>query len=159
MGLLRGKLEDYSSPLAGLPARFYTGAIFLIYGMQKWSGGFGGDDLRRQLIEWSGSTRYAFYVPFLEHLAIPYAGLFALLVMAGEVLIGVSLLIGFSTRLAAAGGIFLCLNFALASGASPLSTAEPIVFIVLLVTTWATAAGRVLGVDWLLRPILPRWIA
>ncbi len=159
MGLLKGRMEDYSSPLVGLPARLYTGYLFLTYGLEKWTGEFGGEPLRRQLTEWAGSTRYEFYVPFLEGIAIPHAGVFAFLVIAGEIVIGASLLLGFVTRLAAAGGIFLCANFALGSGSLLLSADEPIVFIVLLATVWATAAGRALGVDWLLRAVLPRWAA
>jgi thiosulfate dehydrogenase [quinone] large subunit len=159
MGLLKGAFEDYSSPLAGLPARLYTGYLFLVYGLEKWTGRFGGDELRDLLVEWSGSTRYEFYVPFLESVAIPYAPVFAIVVTAAELLLGAVLLVGFCTRLAAVGGIFLCVNFALASGAGPLTAEEPIVFIVLLVTVWATAAGRTLGLDRVLKAFLPRWAA
>ena len=159
MGLLKGAFEDYSSPLAGLPARLFTGYLFLSYGLEKWSSRFGGDELRDLLIEWSGSTRYQFYVPFLEKVAIPYASVFAIGVTAAEILIGAALLVGFCTRLAAAAGIFLCLNFALASGAGPVTAEEPIVFIVLLLTVWATAAGRTVGLDRVVKVFLPRWAA
>ena len=159
MGLLKGAFEDYSSPLAGLPARLYTGYLFLTYGLEKWTGRFSGDELRELLVEWSGSTRYEFYVPFLENVAIPYAPVLAIGVTAAEVLLGAALLLGFCTRMAAAGGIFLCLNFALASGAGPLTAEEPIVFIVLLLTVWATAAGRTLGLDRVTKVFLPRWAA
>jgi thiosulfate dehydrogenase [quinone] large subunit len=159
MGLLKGAFEDYSSPLAGLPARLYTGYLFLAYGLEKWAGRFGGDELRELLVGWSGSTRYAFYVPFLERVAIPFAPLFAVAVTVAEVLVGAALLVGFCTRLAAAGGVFLCVNFALASGAGPLTAEQPIVFIVLLLTVWATAAGRSLGLDRIIKAFVPRWAA
>jgi len=159
MGLLKGAFEDYSSPLAGLPARLFTGYLFLMYGLEKWTSRFGGDELRELLVGWSGSTRYQFYVPFLEHVAIPYAPILAIAVTAAEIVIGAALLTGFCTRLAALGGIFLCLNFALASGAGPLTAEQPIVFIVLLLTVWATAAGRSLGLDRVIKTFLPRWAA
>jgi thiosulfate dehydrogenase [quinone] large subunit len=159
MGILLGRTEDRSSPLVGVPARLYTGYFFLVYGLQKAAGGFDGEVLRRTLLEWVGSTRYAFYVPFLERVAIPHAGVFALLVIFGEILVGAALLAGCATRLAAAGGMFLCLNFLFGSGAALLSAEKPVVFLLLLVTVHATAAGRVLGLDWLLKAVLPRWAA
>jgi thiosulfate dehydrogenase [quinone] large subunit len=142
-----------------VPARLYTGYLFLTYGLEKWTGRFGGDELRDLLIEWSGSTHYEFYLPFLESVAIPHAAVFAAGVTAAEILLGAALLLGFATRLAALGGIFLCVNFALASGAGPLTAEEPIVFIVLLLTVWATAAGRTLGLDRIVKNFLPRWAA
>ena len=49
MGILRGRIEDYSSPLAGVPARLYAGYFFLKYGMEKFNGGFGGASLHETL--------------------------------------------------------------------------------------------------------------
>ena len=92
-------------------------------------------------------------------MAIPHAGLFAHLVMFGEIVVGGALLLGCATRLAAIGGVFLCLNFLLASGAPILSVEQPVVFILLLATVSVSAAGRVLGLDFFLKRLLPRWAA
>lgn len=157
MGLFRGRIEDHCSPLAGLPPRLFAGYFFLRYGLQKVTGGFDGDRLRTQLAGWMAESRYEFYVPFLEHVATPFAGLFAFLLMWGEVLIGLLLLLGLATRAAALVGLVLCANFLLATGAPLISDEAPVYFAVMLLTVYLTAAGRVLGLDVLARKILPRW--
>ena len=159
MGIIRGRIEDYSSPLAGLPARLYLGAMFLKYGLEKLSSGFGGANLHEMLDKWAAGPAYGFYVPFLQNVAMPYSGLFARLVIYGEILVGGMLLLGCAGRLAALGGIFLCLNFLFASGAPLLSAEAPVVFLLLLVTVYATAAGRSVGLDALLKHRLPSWAA
>jgi uncharacterized membrane protein YphA (DoxX/SURF4 family) len=159
MGFLRGRIEDYSSPLAGLPARLYTGYFFLKFGLEKFRGGFGGEELHETLSKWASGPAYGFYAPFLQRVAIPHSGLFAHFVTFGELAVGALLLLGCTCRLAALGGIFLCLNFLFASGVPILSVEMPAVFILLLVTIYATAAGRVLGLDLLLKHSLPRWAA
>ena len=159
MGLLKGRIEDYSSPLAGVPARLYAGYFFLKYGLEKFNGGFGGAALHETLTKWAAGPAYDLYIPFLLKVAIPHAGLFAHLVMFGEIVVGGALLLGCATRLAAIGGVFLCLNFLLASGAPILSVEQPVVFILLLATVSVSAAGRVLGLDFFLKRLLPRWAA
>jgi uncharacterized membrane protein YphA (DoxX/SURF4 family) len=158
MGFLKGRIEDYSSPLAGLPARLYTGYFFFTYGLQKLTRGFGGTELHEILAKWVAGSAYHFYVPFLRSV-LPHAGLLAHLVTYGEMAVGALLLLGCATRFAALGGIFLCLNFLFASGAPILSVEQPAVFLLLLVTVYATAAGRALGLDALLKNRLPHWVA
>ena len=159
MGFLKGRIEDYSSPLAGLPVRLFTGYFFLKYGLVKFTGGFSGTGLHESLSKWAAGPAYHFYVPFLEKVAIPYASLFAHLVTFGEIAVGILLLLGCASRLAALIGLFLCLNFLFATGAPVLSTEQPVMFALLLVTIYATAAGRALGIDALLKHRLPRWVA
>ncbi len=157
MGFLRGSPENYCSPLAGLPPRLFAGYFFLKYGLEKVTGGFDGDLLRTQFAEWMAESRYEFYVPFLEHVATPFAGVFAFLVMWGEVSIGLMLLLGLATRATALAGLVLCANFLLATGTPLISDEAPVYFAVMLVTVYLTAAGRALGFDVLLRKVLPRW--
>ncbi len=157
MGFLKGRMEDYSSPLAGVPARLYAGYFFFKYGLHKLGGGLTGAELQKTLTGWAAETRYHFYVPLLTKVAIPHAQIFAFLVTFGEIAVGAALLCGFATRFAALAGIFLCVNFLLGSGVPLLSLEQPSVFILLLVTTYATAAGRALGLDHFLKGRLPRW--
>ncbi len=159
MGILKGRVEDYSSPLAGVPARLFTGYFFLKYGLHKATSGFGGEALRQTLGKWAAETPYHFYLPFLQKFAIPYAGTFAILVIIGEIAVGAALLAGCATRLAAVAGIFMCLNFLFASGTPLLSVEQPVVFVVLLATVYATAAGRSLGLDSFLKGKLPSFLA
>src|SRR5437899_3452113 len=159
MGFLKGRIEDYSSPLAGLPTRLYTGYFFSKFGLRKLLGGFPAAELQKTLTGWSAETRYHFYVPFLTKLAIPYAGVFAFLVTFGEIAVGVALLCGLAARFAALGGIFLCANFIFASGVPLLSVEQPVVFALLCATIYVTAAGRALGLDHFTTGRLPRWAA
>lgn len=159
MGILKGRIEDYGSPLAGLPVRLFTGWFFLKFGLGKATGSFGAAALRPTLEEYAAQTPYGFYAAFLKSVAIPNAAIVAVLVVAGEILVGAALLAGFATRLSALLGIFLCLNFLFATGAAPLSLERPAVFILLLATIYATAAGRALGADYFLKGRLPRWAA
>ena len=159
MGFLKGRIEDYSSPLAGLPARLYAGYFFFRYGLGKITRGLGGAELHETLTQWAAGPAYDFYTPFLHKVAIPHAGLFAHLVAYGEMAVGALLLVGCASRLAALGGIFLCLNFLFASGAPILSVETPTVFLLVLLTVYATAAGRALGLDALLKHRLPHWVA
>ena len=131
----------------------------LRFGLEKLNGGFGGAALHETLVKWAGGEAYDFYVPFLQGVVIPHAGVFAHLVIFGEVAVGATLLLGCATRLAALGGLFLCLNFLLAGGTPLLSTDRPVVFGLLLTTVYLTAAGRSLGLDVLLKRKLPRWAA
>src|SRR6267378_4494318 len=106
MGFLKGRIEDYSSPLAALPVRLYTGYFFLKYGLAKFTGGFGGAGLHETLSKWAEGPAYHFYVPFLQRVAIPHASLFAHFVTLGEIVVGSLLLLGCACRLAALGGLF-----------------------------------------------------
>ena len=56
------------------------------------------------------------YISFLQQVVIPRATLFADLIIAGEVIAGISLLFGIATRFGAAIAMFLFLNYMLAKG-------------------------------------------
>ena len=91
----------------------------------------------------------------------PHAALFATLQTYGEVAVGLGLVLGLLTGLAAAVGLFLALNYGLATQWMTFGQQG---FHVLLVTSMvlllATRAGRVWGVDgWLLaRAKHSRWL-
>lgn len=101
------------------------------------------------------------YQQFLQQLVIPHATLFSYLIMAGELVAGLSLLTGTATRLGAAVAMFLFLNYMLAKGRlfwSPDSEDAAVFFSALVVLLGA--AGRVWGVDaYLARrwPAMPFW--
>jgi uncharacterized membrane protein YphA (DoxX/SURF4 family) len=104
---------------------------------------------------------HAFYRPFLTDVVIPHAGFFATVVTAAELLVGLALVTGTATRLAAAGAMVLVLNYMFAKGAwfwMPSSNDSAFFFIALAVG-WARA-GRVCGVDRVLArrwPTVPLW--
>jgi uncharacterized membrane protein YphA (DoxX/SURF4 family) len=91
------------------------GVFFLFMGLDKiaWLGDPGR--LTAQLRGWHDAapapSRW-----YLETVAIPGAPVFARLVPAGELAVGIALLAGIRVRLAAVAGLFMVLNFHFAMG-------------------------------------------
>ena len=63
-----------------------------------------------------------FFRGFMQSIVVPNAELFAQLIRAGELTIGVALLIGFLTNLAAIGSVVLSINILLSAGGVRLGT-------------------------------------
>lgn len=87
---------------------------------------------------------------FLQNMVLPNAGLFTYLVTFGEVLIGLGLIFGCLTGIAAFFGVFMNLNFMLAGAVS----INPIIgaLAVLLVLGWRVAGYY--GIDSYVLPLL-----
>ncbi len=96
--------------------RIYAGAFWLIHGVPKFLGpqflGYLPEAAHKLAAGPPGP-----YHTFLVGTVVPHADLFAQMMRAGEVLVGVSLLLGLVTRAGAIGGMFLALNYMLAKGA------------------------------------------
>ena len=98
----------------------------------------------------------AVYGRFVESVVIPSFTLFAWLIFLAELLVGLSLLSGTLTRLGAAVGLLMALN--LGAGMLAVPNEWPWSYVMLAMFHFIfliTAAGRVLGVDALLRQRLP----
>jgi len=99
--------------------RLFAGAFWLVHGLPKFlnpdmfmpPNGFMG-----QMIARASQTSTGFYHDFLVGTVQPNIGLFAELVRLGEVLTGMSLLLGFLTPLGGLVGCFLALNYLAAAG-------------------------------------------
>jgi uncharacterized membrane protein YphA (DoxX/SURF4 family) len=106
---------------------------------------------------------FAFYGNFVRSVVIPNFTLFAWPIFLGELLVGVMLVTGTWTRLAAALGLLMSINL----GIGLLNVPGEWPWSYIMMAMWhgvflATAAGRVLGVDALLRRRLQpnaRWLA
>jgi thiosulfate dehydrogenase [quinone] large subunit len=85
----------------------------------------------------------SWYVWFLQNVVEPNAGLFATLVALGEFAVGLGLLVGLLTGIAAFGGVFLNGNFILAGvlGQNP----ALVILGTLLVVAWRNAGW--IGLD------------
>ena len=114
----------------------------------------------KRVAEFAAGNPIGWYKEFLETTVLPHATLFATLQTVGEVAVGLGLLFGVMTRLAAVVGLFLALNFGLASqwmsfgqqGFHLLLITSMIIFLV-------TGAGRLWGIDqWLRRVRAVRWL-
>jgi len=97
-----------------------------------------------------------FFKRFLLDYVLPHWQLFGLLVTMAEMAVGLALLFGVATRLAALGGIFLQLQYAFGRAYLEWSFVYPAIILALIVLVW-TAPGRVLGVDAVLARKWPKW--
>ena len=90
------------------------------------------------------------YASFLENVVVPNAALFSYLVILGETLVGIALLLGAFTGIAAFFGVFMNASFLFAgtAGANPLMA----IVAILLVLAWRVAGWW--GLDrWILPAI------
>lgn len=97
------------------------------------------------------------YKAFLQAVVLPHVSVFAPLVIAGELIVGITMLLGFATRAGAVVGIVLLSNYFLSKGL-PIwaSSSNDIPDIVLCILVLMSAAGRVFGVDQYLVQRFPR---
>jgi uncharacterized membrane protein YphA (DoxX/SURF4 family) len=91
------------------------------------------------------------YADFLAEAVLPNSGIFAQLVTLGELGAGVSLTLGLFTRLGAATGMLLVLNFMLMRGVGGVEASIDRIFFVACAICLLTGAGRVWGMDGPLR--------
>jgi uncharacterized membrane protein YphA (DoxX/SURF4 family) len=105
----------------------------------------------RRVAEFAAGNPVGWYKDFLEHTVLPHAATFATLQTYGEIAVGLGLVLGFLTGLSALVGLFLSLNYGLASQWMSFGQQG---FHLLLVTSMlvflGTRAGRAWGIDALL---------
>jgi thiosulfate dehydrogenase [quinone] large subunit len=137
-----------------LVVRLYLAYIFLPAGWGKITSGkllFGDGAPISGMVGGAVSSpdTPGWYVWFLQNVVQPNAGLFATAVALGETAVGLGLLVGLLTGIAAFGGVFLNGNFVLAGalGSNPVL----IVLGALLMVAWRNAGW--IGLD---RWLIPR---
>ena len=105
----------------------------------------------KRVAEFAAGNPIGWYKDFLEQTVLPNAALFATLQVWGEVAVGIGLTLGFLTRLTALVGLYLAVNFGLASQWMSFGQQG---FHLLLVTSMVifigAGAGRAWGLDALL---------
>lgn len=145
--------------------RLYAGYEWLTAGYGKltssaWFGGSAGSALtgfvKGALTKTSGSHPdvQPFYASFLSNVVLPNAGLFSNIVAIGETLVGIALILGIFTGIAAFFGSFMNMNYLLAGTVST----NPILLIlaIFLVLAWKTAGWW--GLDrWVLPALGTPW--
>jgi thiosulfate dehydrogenase [quinone] large subunit len=131
-----------------LVVRLYEAYIFLPAGWGKITSGkwlFGDGAPIQGLVNGAVSSpdTPGWYAWFLQNVVQPYAGVFATLVAIGEFAVGLGLLVGLLTGIAAFGGVFLNSNFVLAGALG--SNPALIIFGTLLSLAWRNAGW--IGLD------------
>ena len=93
----------------------------------------------------------SWYAVFLENVVLPNASFWSHLVTYGEILIGIALILGIFTGIAAFFGIFMNFNFLLAGTVST----NPILFVLGLFIVMAWRVAGYIGLDYYILP----WIS
>ena len=136
--------------------RVYLGVVFLVAAVPKIQRDFTPDlvgFLERVVLQ----RGHPFYQEFVQSVVLPNASAFAVLVSWGELLAGVTLILGLLTRFSAAVALVLALNYMFAKGAwfwTPSS--NDAAFVAISLALLIGAAGRTLGLDALLARRWPR---
>jgi len=113
----------------------------------------------KRIAEFAAGNPVEWYKNFLEGTVLPNSKVFATLQTFGEAAVGLGLILGLVTGLTALVGLFLCLNYGLASQWMTFGQQG---FHVLLVTSMIiflfARAGRTWGVDQIFARSGPRWL-
>ena len=148
-----------------LIVRVYTGWQWLTAGWEKvqdptWVGAQGGTALtsfvNSALSKATGAhpSVQSWYASFLQNFVLPNAPAFGVVVAFGELLVGIALILGFFTGIAAFFGGFMNVNYLLAGTVS--TNPFLFVFATWLVLAWKTAGW--LGLDhWILSSLGTPW--
>lgn len=144
-----------------LIVRLYAGWVWLQAGWEKlnnaaWTGSKAGTALTGFVNGALGKTGGAnpdvesWYAAFLQRVVLPNAAAWSYAVALGETLVGIALILGLFTGIAAFFGGFMNMNYLLAGTVS----VNPFLFVfeILLMLAWKTAGW--LGVDRFLLPAL-----
>ena len=100
--------------------RIYAGAFWLIHAIPKFTDSASflpPSGFMPMMIQKSIGSSSGFYHDFLANTVMPNIGTFAQLTRYGELLVGISLVLGLLSRLGGLGGVFLAANYMLAKNA------------------------------------------
>jgi uncharacterized membrane protein YphA (DoxX/SURF4 family) len=133
--------------------RIAAGASLLSSGLLKLSWFTSSTALEQKLAEWAAHPANAVVAKYLA-LVTPHHGLFARLVVLGEIGLGTLLLLGFLTPLAALLAFLMVLQFQLASGQvfglGYLRGESGLVYLLVYPVLFFGRAGTAMGVDGML---------
>lgn len=156
--ILKESWNHKVSALGPVILRITLGILWLEMGIQKLHPNF-MKGLESKLKFWAEENPYPWYKYFLENIAIPHWQAFGYQVMLGELLVGLSLILGILTLLSGFFGFIMILNFYFAS-----SYAEGQwywtfwIIAVSHIVIMLTRAGRSFGVDYFLSKRFTKFI-
>ena len=143
-----------------VPLRILCGLILLLEGWGKLHHGWlHGTPLLGMLDGWIEANKtYPFFVPVVQT-ARAHPKIFGALITLGELSIGLSMLLGLLTRLAAFLGVLMLFSIAFGSGQGLVPPGNALLMGAIFAVFLIAPPGRVLGLDALLRARFPRWMA
>lgn len=130
--------------------RLWIGSYLLYQGSRKFLGDFPHSGWsERQIGKLSEVDLYPWYESFLASAVIPNEAFFGYLVQYGEILIGISLILGLLTRFSSALGVLMFANYVLGPGMvrGGATLGQCLTFLVAMVVLFLTNPGRTLGLD------------
>jgi uncharacterized membrane protein YphA (DoxX/SURF4 family) len=102
---------------------------------------------------------YGWYQNLLNSVVVPHSSTFGTLVVIAEIYVGIALVLGFTTRLAALVALFLLLNYMCAKGALAWGPGIDQSDIILVFIILLGDAGRTFGLDKLIARRFPKlWV-
>jgi uncharacterized membrane protein YphA (DoxX/SURF4 family) len=102
---------------------------------------------------------YGWYQNLLNSVVVPHSATFGTLVVIAEIYVGIALVLGITTRLAALVALFLLINYLCAKGAVPWGPGIDQSDIILALIILLGDAGRTLGLDKLIARRFPKlWV-
>ena len=142
--------------------RIFSGTVWLSYGLDKFRRPFmPPTGYMVDFILKAAHNTAGLYHDFLLYVVLPHATIFAELVRWGEVLVGISLLIGLFARIGGTGGMLLALNYMPANYAFwnyeiPLLQLPDAQVLALSAISAVFPTGSVFGLDGLLRSAITK---
>jgi uncharacterized membrane protein YphA (DoxX/SURF4 family) len=110
-------------------------------------------------LKFAQKNGYGWYQNLLNAVVVPHSSMFGALVVITEIYVGIALVFGFTTRVAASIALFLLLNYMCAKGALPWGPGIDQSDIVLVLIVLLSDAGRIFGLDKLFANYFPKfWI-
>ncbi len=164
---MRSLFTDRKFSVIWLVVRLYLGYQWLEAGWEKLNnpqglwigakagtaiGGYFQGVLKTRVAGAHPDLAYGWYKSFIQGFAIPNAKLFSYLVSVGETLVGIALILGAVTAVAAFFGAFM--NFAFMMAGS--SGVNPMYFLLGVLLVAAGANAGYLGLDRFILPLLRR---
>jgi thiosulfate dehydrogenase (quinone) large subunit len=144
-----------------LIVRIYVGYEWFLAGWEKihnsvWVGEKSGTALQGFImgaLKKSGGAHpdvYGWYAEFLKSFVLPHASTFSQIVAFGEVTVGIGLILGLFTGLAAFFGAFMNMNYLFAGTVS----INPMLFLLELLLILAWRVAGIIGLDRFILPLL-----
>lgn len=162
MEYLRTVWKEKDSALWLALLRVLTGVIFLQAGWEKLAEPGFVPGMGKTLGYFASKNPYPWMASLLQNVAIPNASFFGLLFSWGELLVGLSLILGILSQVGLLGALAMSLTFYFAAGWTGPSTATANEIMAVAEAIMLLAfAGKVLSVDQFLYSrfpkLLPRW--